>query len=413
LTAGDYGCTIFIAPGVYSYSTTIQLPIPSSGHTGSGYGAIWKTPINLTCSPNSTYLMYTGLTDAINQMVIEQNDYGAKIDGCVIDGYGAGTSAVGFRFGATTYTRVLNSVFRGFGGAGIRVQNTTGMNTNDWWIETTEFIDNQIGLDVLGPASPCSSGTTASSNAQHHWIEIFVDMPNVPNYSNEVGINAHCGVAFGRGFMHYSGQIGSTSQILVKTDAYSAIGPDFVTDEEENNSGGSVVRYSAPATSPFATANGTITLHGDFFNVGASTIGTGVSLAGFNNGGQQQLEIGTLVANQTIAQTSANITLTNWGTGASVTSVSGFAQTTQFTINSGSTGFNTPATVAVGLPASFPIVPICTLTVTAITGSGGQIIFNNTTPSATAPVFTPTTSTGTAFTPAASETYTVVMRCGP
>jgi hypothetical protein len=40
-------------------------------------------------------------------------------------------------------------------------------------------------------------------------------------------------------------------------------------------------------------------------------------------------------------------------------------------------------------------------------------MFNNTTPSATAPVFTATTSSGTAFKPAASETYTVLLRCDP
>lgn len=36
-----------------------------------------------------------------------------------------------------------------------------------------------------------------------------------------------------------------------------------------------------------------------------------------------------------------------------------------------------------------------------------------TTASATAPVFTAVTSTGTAFTPAVTETYTVEGNCGP
>jgi hypothetical protein len=82
--------------------------------------------------------------------------------------------------------------------------------------------------------------------------------------------------------MHYSGAVGATSQILMQTDNTSAIGPDFVTDEEENNTGGSFVRYAGPAASPYGAAGGTISLFGHFITSFTSTIGTGVSLGGFN-----------------------------------------------------------------------------------------------------------------------------------
>jgi hypothetical protein len=127
-----------------------------------------------------------------------------------------------------------------------------------------------------------------------------------------------------------------------------------------------------------------------------------------------------LVANQGTSQTARNIALGNgWGSGCgtapTISAVSGYSQTEQFTITSGSSGCTYAAgpTVTISFPNPFQTTPVCSLDVHAITGSGGAIIFNNTTPSTTAPVFTAYTITGIAFTPAASETYTVVLRCGP
>ncbi len=127
----------------------------------------------------------------------------------------------------------------------------------------------------------------------------------------------------------------------------------------------------------------------------------------------------TWQGNQGAILTSGNVTLgKGWGTSASVTAPSGFSNTFQFTINSGSASFTAAPTVTVTLPnvlvkGARGSVGVCTLDVHGITGSGGLILLNETTPSLTAPVFTPSTSTGSAFTPAAGETYTVVGRCGP
>jgi len=120
------------------------------------------------------------------------------------------------------------------------------------------------------------------------------------------------------------------------------------------------------------------------------------------------------VSSQGSACASGSFSLgTGWGTSASVGSVSGFSQTCAFTITSGSGSFSSAPTFTFTFPNAFPATPVCTADVQAVTGSGGAIIFNNTTASATAPVFTATTSTGSAFTPAASETYKLVVRCGP
>lgn len=119
-------------------------------------------------------------------------------------------------------------------------------------------------------------------------------------------------------------------------------------------------------------------------------------------------------ANQGTACANGNVVLgPNWGTDAVVTSATGFSQTCQFIITTGSASFGANPVVTFTFPNPFPAIPICTLDVHAITGSGGAIMFDNTTPSKTAPIFTATTSTGSAFTPAASEMYKVVLRCGP
>lgn len=112
---------------------------------------------------------------------------------------------------------------------------------------------------------------------------------------------------------------------------------------------------------------------------------------------------------------SNNVTLApGWGKGAATGNFSGYSQSCQFTITTGSPPFEASPAVTFGFPSAvFPVIPVCTLDVHNITGPGGAIIFNNSLQSATAPVFTAETSTGAAFKPAAGETYTVVLRCGP
>lgn len=114
-------------------------------------------------------------------------------------------------------------------------------------------------------------------------------------------------------------------------------------------------------------------------------------------------------------QVAANITLTGWGAGSTVTLVTGTTQTEQFTITTGSvSGFTASPMVTVVFPNGFTISPpICTLQVVGLSGSGGAIIFNPGTLTNTSAIFTAQVNTGGVFTPAASEAYQVVMRCGP
>lgn len=124
-----------------------------------------------------------------------------------------------------------------------------------------------------------------------------------------------------------------------------------------------------------------------------------------------------LISDQGIVLANGNIgTLTGWGTSASaaVCASPGYSQTGCFTITSGSGSFVAAPTVTVTLPNALPSAnTLCGLRVVDITGSGGAIMWNETTVSATAPVFTAKTNTGAAFTPAASETYTMYLECGP
>lgn len=123
-----------------------------------------------------------------------------------------------------------------------------------------------------------------------------------------------------------------------------------------------------------------------------------------------------LVANQGVAQTTGNIVLTGWGSHGASVSLSGptiqYTQYNEFTITTGSTGYTSAPTVAVSFPQAFSSPPVCSMNVSGITGSGGAIILKQSSWSARSTTFTAFTSTGAAFTPAASETYTVVMQCG-
>ena len=106
-----------------------------------------------------------------------------------------------------------------------------------------------------------------------------------------------------------------------------------------------------------------------------------------------------------------------WGIGNAVTSANGYFPTCSFVINSGRGSFSASPTVTLNFPGSliqvFNQSPVCQLNVVAITGSGGNILFNPTGTSITSTVWTAQTSTGAAFTPAASETYKVVLSCSP
>jgi hypothetical protein len=110
-----------------------------------------------------------------------------------------------------------------------------------------------------------------------------------------------------------------------------------------------------------------------------------------------------------------------WGgsgvAGNGVLSPHGYVPSCTFTLSTGGGSYSPSPTVTFTFPGSllqsFTQTPACELTVVAITGSGGAIIFNPTTASATSTVWTAETSTGGTFKPAAAETYKVVLSCSP
>jgi len=110
-----------------------------------------------------------------------------------------------------------------------------------------------------------------------------------------------------------------------------------------------------------------------------------------------------------------------WGSsgapGNGVSEASGYLPTCSYIISSGNGSFSASPTVTFNFPGSLTAglnsTPVCTLSVVAITGAGGAILFNPITASMKETQWTAQTSAGASFTPAASETYKVVLSCSP
>jgi hypothetical protein len=128
----------------------------------------------------------------------------------------------------------------------------------------------------------------------------------------------------------------------------------------------------------------------------------------------QTLQSVNFQANEGMAQKAENISLgAGWGAGAKITEVKGWTQTEQFTIHSGSSGFSPAPTITMTFPNPFSQTPICDLTVQAVTGPGGPLLFNPDVVNRTSAKFIAETPSGAGFVPSANETYKVLMRCGP
>lgn len=273
--------TIYMAAGIYPLASTLVLP--TSGHNDAidiiGICGGGNISSGETEPPAATVIEFTGRGPAISQVVPSggnQNDRAGMIDCVQIDGnQNSNSNSGGIQFGGTEQEYIGPGVrisnFTEPGDFGVQVLNNTGINTNDWR-EYALLWNDTVGVDAKGPN--CSTGSPSSSNAQHHWIDSVVVL-----LANQVAVHAHCGVAFGRGTIHLSGAINATSAEIIKTDTMSDLGPDFILDEVENNSGGSITRYTAGSGQ-------SITLNGSWDNgEAASTIfgetSGSVSLCGF------------------------------------------------------------------------------------------------------------------------------------
>lgn len=122
--------------------------------------------------------------------------------------------------------------------------------------------------------------------------------------------------------------------------------------------------------------------------------------------------VGTLraslhISDQGTACANGNIVLSaGWGTTATTTAAAGQGQTCQFTLTSSGTGQAASPTITDTLPTALPSASVV-CTAQMVGGTGANTLINQTTLSATAPIFT------FAGTPVAASTYFVVVRCGP
>lgn len=113
------------------------------------------------------------------------------------------------------------------------------------------------------------------------------------------------------------------------------------------------------------------------------------------------------ISDQGTACANGNIVLSaGWGTTATTTAAAGQGQTCQFTLTSSGTGQAATPTITDTLPTALPSASVV-CTAQMVGGTGANTLINQTTLSATAPVFT------FAGTPGAGSTYFVVIRCGP
>ncbi len=345
-----YG-TIRMGGGLWTTST--QLILGTSGHNDAinvigscGGGNVVSGSVVGT----STVFNYTGSGAFIEQIVSasgNQNDRAGLIDCIVIDGNGNPNSgAGGIEFGGTEGQRIGAGVYvQNFSGAhqfGIEVFNNTGINTNNWKLEA-KFWNDTNDLIVSGPN--CSSGTPSSSNAQHHYINSQFSL-----FTGQVGILAECGVALGRGTIIATGAMQATSDSLMQTDLHSNIGPDFVADSVENDSGGDITRYNAAAMSQSASA-GTISLDGYFESRCSSTdpCTGGDVLTGYDPAlpSLSYAGIYNTVTNNIVASGAAPTISSGFGTSASIIQQNG---TQAFEINVGTGG--TATSGVIGLPAA-------------------------------------------------------------
>lgn len=371
-------------------------------------------------------------------------------DGMFLDTSTAGTGA------GLQYSRIQDIVFQHFGGSTVHIKgpnaNYNALTQFDTFINVRAFRDSGntgTTLKIEGGAGglkfinsefdgPSSGGSTTGTNiylgvasGSNTAYPFTVEFDGLTSQSADVAVVLdgclHCEFLSS----HYELLHGGYRLLSDAPDIGLLIDHSyFATNVGANGGNGYLLNGTgAPAAT---TVNVTNSIWGQFGGPQPDNITLGsYTLTSCNNTGPpnytslggmyefctisgQSINAVNVQAGAGNNQTAGNITLgAGWGTGATVTGLLGKSQTERFTITSGSASFSAAPAVTVTFPNVFPLTPLCTLDVTGITGAGGAIIFNIGTLSTATAQFTATTSTGAAFTPAAAETYNVVMRCGP
>lgn len=181
-------CHITIAPGTYTFSSTLQLPINSQMAScvieGSSSAGAQGTGSGLLFDQGITLLEYTGAGVAIDQTFTNsnyQNALGCSIRDLDIDGAKAGSGATGIRFGGTVgfrLSRVQVSNFSGPGDVGVEVYNAeSGLFTEQWNFELLRISNDATGVEFTG-------GPDASPDFGHGFGNFIWN-----EFSNQTGIS--------------------------------------------------------------------------------------------------------------------------------------------------------------------------------------------------------------------------------
>jgi hypothetical protein len=366
----------------------------------------------------------------LNEDVVRGNAVGTSMQGRIEDSYFAGGQVV-IATGAAAHTVVKNltvtrSDWYDAGGGGTPGQ--FGDNDNSWDVRVLPLgasIPKSWSLPRIGGGGTYAGGLHENWGTRALcWITGTIGTSNPP--ANTSGAETCVGGSNDSG----GGSDTFRNRVTVFSGTgQSAIGPQVPTGTDQAGidfnllGGGSTgagpvgsINFKIGATGASGTTpNGGSTrwridgATSNFFaqNDNVNNIGAAGSNRPANVFAAQFFRGAQVVSDQGTACTNGELALSaGWGTTATVTAVVGNGQTCEWTLTSSGTGQAANPTITDTLTNSLPAATtVCEMRM--VGGTGTPTLIDQTTLSATAPIFT------FGGTPAAASTYKVVRRCGP
>src|ERR1035437_1092491 len=177
-------CSVSIPQGVYTYATTIQIPISSQGGP------------SLICDSLSTKLRYTGGGDAVAAFGFGDSQAGLVIRDCTLDGTLSQPGANGLHLRSFGGATIENIRIFGFSGDGILNAGANSITFIGPDIEANYINVHNVGVVVNG------QGWSANSNKMYGGVIGYAEKWGVYEDSSEVsesypnGGNVNDGVVF-------------------------------------------------------------------------------------------------------------------------------------------------------------------------------------------------------------------------
>jgi hypothetical protein len=265
---GSTSGIVYVAPGIYTFSTGIVLP---ASHLHDSISII-GTPGYGTESPSEsvqggTVLNYTGSGAAISQVVASfanEADLAGSIRDIVINGANATGSAIGIRFGGMLNMDIRDvSIvnFSGTGQIGIQVDNiSTGgaVFTERYHFANVSFENDNIGLQFKTESGGGASFAHSSGNI------IYFDL-----YNGQTGISVVGGAVVNDGDWTFNGNFTGTSTFMSVdgTSAFKGV-MNFLC---EASPGSSVTRFSV-ASGGQVVVDGNFQPNGTFTDANSGTL---------------------------------------------------------------------------------------------------------------------------------------------